>query len=308
MDFSKTIYSLVGVLVAVIMIATVAMPAITSASTTIITSTTTETHDVEVSDPIYYRPYFDTLSIHFNGNFPVINYDSSTNGYVLDDDFTSIPLAISETMVCILYKNGSAYSAVATGLDRYGNTEMVSATFDLDTNHFLRFAFTANNSFDAVFYTAGSNSVESKIQCIEPTWSYLLTSPDYGRVYDGSYITSASQEVVSLGSLDEVIAGSAFNSGSNMGFAFFHDGNQTQYGDYALDINSVQTNSGVEVSLRAAYNGADVLILVPTVTEVTIIETTTVPSEYAPILNVVLLILLIVPVTAVAAMLYFRRD
>ena len=72
MGFSKTIYSLIGVLVAVIMIATVAMPAITSASTTTTTTTTTEIQDVEVSDPIYYKPYSRIVKVVADGNIPSI--------------------------------------------------------------------------------------------------------------------------------------------------------------------------------------------------------------------------------------------
>ena len=139
-----------------------------------------------------------------------------------------------------------------------------------------------------------------------PTWNYFVSIPEYG----GDYVTSTSQEVVTLGSLNEIVAGSArYLSTLVANFAYIYNGEQTQYGDSALGINSVQTDAGnVDVSLKASYGDTEVLVLVPTTTEVNVIQTITVQTEYGPLLNVVLLMLLIVPVTAVAAMLYARRD
>lgn len=304
MGFSKTIYSIIGVLVAVIMIATVAMPAITSASTTTTTTTTTEIQDVNVSDPIYYEEagrryiqvqYSQEGVISISQNYGVV-------GYTISGDFVSIPLMISDTIVSILYKDGNTCYISSCGYDIDGD-DFITHQVTLDAAH--KFEIQAVGPYVQIAY------IETDVGTTNytfgmPSWHYIMSIPQNG----GTYVTSLSQETVTLGSLNEVIAGSSYYVGYNSGdFAYIRNGEQTQYGDYALTINSVQTDAGnVDVSLKASYGDTEVLILVPTTTEVNVIQTITVQSEYGPILNVVLLMLLIVPVTAVAAMLYTRRD
>lgn len=302
MGFSKTIYSLVGVLVAVIIIATVAMPAITSASTTTTTTTTTEIQDVEVSNPIYYKPYFSRVELICSiENVISIQqyYNNELTGYTLDGYFT-IPIMVSDTVVAILHKDeSSCYLSVSGG----GESSFRSEKFGLIEGFKVSF-YTLIDRFQIILDT-GNNSVGPSYEM--PTWNYIVSIPEYGI---GDYVTSISQDAVTLGSLNEIVAGSARYVDTNAGnFAYIRNGEQTQYGDYALTINSVQTDAGnVDVSLKASYGDTDVQILVPTTTEVNVIQTLTVQTEYGPILNVVLLMLFIVPVTAVAAMLYTRRD
>lgn len=305
MGFSKTIYSLIGVLVAVIMIATVAMPAITSASTTTTTTTVTELQDVEVSNPIYYKPYSSIVK--------VLNPDENTvhiqqyvdglewTGYTIYGNFTNIPIIVSDTMVCNLYKKEGSCFLTICGFNNsdnlYGNDRLIGGTseyrFELNSNG-IRFSYSD-------IETGNGSSQTYKM----PTWNYFISIPEYG----GDYVASTSQEVVTIGSLNEIVAGaSRWKSPNTPSFAYVYDGEQTQYGDYALGISSVQTDAGVEVSLKASYDDTEVLVLVPTTIEVEVTQTITVQTEYGPLLNVVLLMLFIVPVTAVAAMLYTRRD
>ena len=302
MGFSKTIYSLIGVLVAVIMIATVAMPAITSASTTTTTTTTTEIQDVEVSDPIYYKPYSRIVKVVADGNIPSIQqyYGSGWTGYTLDGDFTNIPIFVSDTAVCILHKDENGCHVSVSGMTDSGPYSL-KHTIGVDV---LSFTFEITSTSLKVKYDTGNTTSGTNYSL--PTWNYFVSIPEYG----GDYVTSTSQEVVTLGSLNEIVAGSArYLSTLVANFAYIYNGEQTQYGDSALGINSVQTDAGnVDVSLKASYGDTEVLVLVPTTTEVNVIQTITVQTEYGPLLNVVLLMLLIVPVTAVAAMLYARRD
>lgn len=300
MGFSKTIYSLIGVLVAVIMIATVAMPAITSASTTTTTTTTTETQDVEVSDPIYYKPYGE-IKVVFDGNNPSIQqYYGGWTGYTLDGDFTSIPLLISDTVVCILYKDERGCHVLVSGIK--ADSVPISTEYTLDQN--LYCTITVLYAGITVGYKSGGMGGSTNYAV--STWNYLASIPENG----GDYVASLSQETVTLGSLNEIVAGSAYYASlGTASYAYIYNGEQTHNGDNELVINSVQTDAGnVDVSLEASYGDTEVLVLVPTTTEVNVIQTITVQTEYGPILNVVLLMLLIVPVTAVAAMLYTRRD
>lgn len=302
MGFSKTIYSLIGVLVAVIMIATVAMPAITSASTTTTTTTTTEIQDVEVSDPIYYKSYSSIVQVVLTDENPSIQqyYGSGWTGYTLDDDFTSIPIFVSDTAVCILHKDENGCYVSISGIKADSVFTSLKYTLGVDVT---LCKFEVNSTSLYVQYKTGT--IGGGTNFALPTWNYFVSIPEYG----GDYVTSTSQEVVTLGSLNEIVAGSArYLSPGSADFAYIHNGEQTKYGDYALEIDSVQTDAGVDVSLKASYGDTEVLILVPTTTEVSVTQTIIVQTEYGPILNVVLLMLLIVPVTAVAAMLYSRRD
>lgn len=299
MSFSKTIYSLVGVLVAVIMIATVAMPAITSASTTTTTTTTTEVQDVEVSDPIYYKPYSSMVKLSAPDENTVFiqQYVDGLEwtGYTIYGNFTNIPIIVSDTLVCNLYRDGGSCFLTVCGFDSSGNL----------AGNDIRIGTSSVYSFEIDSDGIDVSSQHSGTHYKTPTWNYFISIPEYG----GDYVASTSQEVVTLGSLNEIVAGaSRWKSPNTISFAYIYDGEQTQYGDYALGISSVQTDAGVEVSLKASYDDTEVLVLVPTTIEVEVTQTITVQTEYGPILNVVLLMLLIVPVTAVAAMLYSRRD
>lgn len=302
MGFSKTIYSIIGVLVAIIMIATVAMPAIENASTTTTTTTTTEIQDIEVSDPIYYKPYSSIVRVIYSDeNVPVIQqyYDSAWTGYTLDSDFTNIPIFVSDKAVYILSQIDNRYYMRSSGFAVA--VEALSTSHELTEGISFEFEF-IDGVFQCKRYYTGGIALSEYIM---PTWNYIVSIPEYG----GDYVTSVSQDVVTLKSLNEIVAGSArMLDQDGLNFAYIYDGEQTQYGDFALTINSVQTDAGVDVSLKASYGDTEVLILVPTTTEITVTQTITVQSEYGPILNVVLLMLLIVPVTAVAAMLYTRRD
>lgn len=305
MGFSKTIYSLVGVLVAVIMIATVAMPAITSASTTTTTTTTTEIQDIEVSDPIYYKPYISKVQVEYSENVLSIQqyYNSVWTGYTLEGDFTSIPILVSDTVVSILYKDENKCYITTTGINP-DNNKFASLEFEIYSSNRCTFEFTDYVKVMNESKYGGSSSGRSFTL---PTWNYIVSIPEYGK---GDYVTSTSQDTVTLGSLNEIVAGFASYTNMNDGdFAYIYNGEQTHNKDNELVINSVQTDAGnVDISLKASYGDTDVLILVPTTTEVNVMQTITVQSEYGPLLNVVLLMLLIVPVTAVAAMLYTRRD
>lgn len=304
MGFSKTIYSLIGVLVAVIMIATVAMPAITSASTTTTTTTTTETQDVEVSDPIYYKPYFSKVQVEYSQNVLSIQqyYNSVWTGYTLEGDFTSIPILVSDTVVSILYKDENKCYITTTGVSP-SDGYFKSLEFEIYGSNRCTFEFTSTvDVLNELKYGGGSSGRSFTL----PTWNYIVSIPEYGK---GDYVTSTSQDTVTLGSLNEIVAGFASYTNNDSDFAYIYNGEQTHNRDNELVINSVQTDAGnVDVSLKASYGDADVLVLVPTTTEINVIQTITVQTEYGPILNVVLLMLLIVPVTAVAAMLYTRRD
>lgn len=298
MSLSKTIYSLVGVLVAVIMIATVAMPAITSASTTTTTTTTTEIQDVEVSDPIYYKPYFsmvkvsspDENTVHIKQYVDGLEWTGYT---IYGNNFTNIPIIVSDTVVCSIYKKEGSCFITYCGINIFDTPQGIETRMGT-----LEHSFELNSNGITISNPSGSSSYKT------PTWNYFISIPEYG----GDYVASTSQEVVALGSLNEIVAGASRWKSNTISFAYVYNGEQTQYGDYSLVINSVQTDAGVDVSLKASYGDTDVLILVPTTTEVNVTQTITVQTEYGPILNVVLLMLLIVPVAAVAAMLYTRRD
>lgn len=304
MSFSKTIYSLIGVFVAVIMIATVAMPAITSASTTTTTTTTTEIQDVEVSDPIYYKPYFKEIRLIYpdENTISIQYFYYEWIGYSIHVGSTSIPIVISDTVVCIVYKDENGCYLSVSGIGSTSQHISEIHTLSSSTQYLFKYG---NYGFSVSTQPIDGGSAFGT-NFAYPTWNYLISFPEYG----GDYITSTSQEAVTLGSLNEIVAGSArYLSSGVANFAYIRNGEQTQYGDQALELDSVQTDAGnVDVSLRASYGDTEVLVLVPTTTEVNVMQTITVQTEYGPILNVVLLMLFIVPVTAVAAMLYTRRD
>ena len=304
MDLQKTLYPLLGVLVSIIIIATVAMPTITSASTTTTTTTTTEIQDIEVSDPIYYKDAYSTVWVNYSqGGIPSIEqyYNNAFTGYTFSGDFVSIPIIISDTVVSILYKDGNNCYVCSSGYGIDGSFR--SDRITLDSSHTIQITVSASNMEVRRMEVGSPAGTGTSFK--SPNWHYLVSIPENG----GNYVTSTTQETVTLGSLNEIISGSAYYSGSSvLSFAFFHNGEQTHYGDYMLEFNSIQTDAGVDVSLKASYGNTEVLVLVPTTTEVTVTQTITVQTEYGPILNVVLLMLFIVPVTAVAAMLYTRRD
>lgn len=298
MGFSKTIYSLIGVFVAVIMIATVAMPAITSASTTTTTTTTTEVQDVEVSNPIYYSDVVSTQYVmYYDATSFEINFQHGgtwKSVYINDQSGRSIPVWISDTLVIeVYYSIADGYYKVCTcGVDLNNNVIKKEYSLAQKGNKINTQVSTTQVDLDI-----GGSSRAMKL----PSWCWRIYS-------EGSYVSSITQESVVLGSLTDAIVGFVDYTGgtSNTDWATYYDGVSTGANEFIF--NSTQTDQGLVLSLDATYNGMETLIIVPTQTEIEVVTVVTVQSEYGPILNVVLLMLLIVPVTAVAAMLYARRD
>lgn len=172
-------------MVSIIVIATIAAPIITNASTT--TSIESREVSADVSDPIYYSgAYGSSVTISITANAALSSYQ--VNGASVDFDKTkNLPLFISDELVVFnSASDGKVYYCTGSGPTSTNNYTQVSGTIKVLNEGHGWVLMDANNSPIYAFESAA-------------TWvRYIATS--------GDYVTStASGGVANVKSLNDVV-------------------------------------------------------------------------------------------------------